>query len=108
MFPEITENFINKKPFLSENQIESFNMGIKRSTGEKFMKVRTVEGKIFIKIVAPNGIISNEYIDIPPYYTTAQRDELVKYLRYKKGLIQDDIATYLGISQSTVSNILRC
>ena len=83
-------------------------MGIKRSTGEKFMKVRTVYGKIFIKIVAPNGIISNEYIDIPPYYTTAQRDELVKYLIYKKGLIQDDIATYLGISQSTVSNILRC
>lgn len=107
MFLKIIDNFINKSPYLNENQIESFNMGIKRSTGEKFMKVRTVDGKIFIKIVAPNGIISNEYIDIPPYYTTEQRDELVKYLRYTKGLIQDDIATYLGISQSTVSNILR-
>ncbi|MPN50856.1 hypothetical protein SDC9_198496 [bioreactor metagenome] len=88
MFPEITENFINKKPFLSENQIESFNMWIKRSNGEKFMKVRTVDGKIFIKIVAPNGIISNEYIGIPPYYTTEQRDELVKYLRQTRDLFK--------------------
>ncbi|WP_346867277.1 MULTISPECIES: helix-turn-helix domain-containing protein [unclassified Clostridium] len=106
MLPDIIQNFTLQAPYLNQMNIISFNMGIKSTTGEKILRVKTIDGKVFIKTISLSGIVSTEFIEIPEFNTSQQRDLLIIDLR-KKGLIQDDIADYLNISQSTVSNVLR-
>lgn len=107
MVPELINNFIKQVPEINDTNIISFNIGIKPSTGERYMKLKTIDGMIYIKTLAQNGIVDTRCLKIPPYYTVQQRDELIRYLKTEKGLIQVDIADYLGISQGTVSNVLR-
>lgn len=107
MLPTIIDEFTEKAPYLNANNIVNFNMGIKPSTGERFIQVKTTEGKIYIKTISPNGIVDTRVIEIPDFYSKSERDELIVYLRTEKKLLQSDIAIYLGVSQSLVSNVLR-
>ena len=106
MFPSLVDKFTLEAPFLNPELVMDLKMGIKRSTGEKFAKVKTLDGKIFIKTVSPSGIVSTTFIEIPPYNSKEKRDHLIQELR-ESGMVQDDIADYLGIAQSTVSNVLK-
>ncbi len=106
MFPVIVENFVNKPPHLSQSYIVTATYGIRKKTGEKFLKVITIDKQIYIKTIGINGEVKNKYIKIPNFNTKEERDKLIFQLR-NKGYIQDDIADFLGISQSTVSNVLK-
>lgn len=54
----------------------------------------------------PSGVVDQREIQIPQYKTKTERDDIVMDLR-KQGFTQNEVATIMGISQATVSNIER-
>ena len=90
---------------VSPDELVSLNIGIKKRTGERFAKATTSDGKTYIKTLSRSGIAQNTIIEIPPYSTKEERDNIIGELSQTH--TQDDIADMLGISQGTVSNSLR-
>lgn len=103
---DILEKFKEDNPHLNMNEIMAVNIGFRNRTGERFVRVKTMDGSILIKEINYNGMISDETKVIRPYHNKEERNKLVRHLR-GTGLNQEDIADYLEISQGTVSNILR-
>ncbi|MBE7031980.1 MAG: helix-turn-helix domain-containing protein [Ruminococcaceae bacterium] len=96
--------FQNEKEIIPENLI-SLKLGVKKRTGEQFAKATTNDGKTYIKSFSYTGVEEQKLITIPNYLNKNQRNEIIKDLA--RTYTQDDIADMLGVSQSTVSNVLR-
>ena len=90
---------------VSLDELVSLNIGIKKRTGEKFAKATTSDGKTYIKSLLRSEVAQSTIIEIPPYSTREERDNIIREL--SQTYTQDDIADMLGISQGTVSNALR-
>ncbi len=103
--------FDNKNPmsvFLKELKLEDiieFKINRWNETGGLILKAKTVN-RYLIKLVYPSGIVENRSIEIPIFYTKSDRDKAIKDL-HRQGYKQTEIADYLDISQSTVSNVIR-
>lgn len=104
MSNDLINAFSNEPSVLSEDLV-SLNMGIKKRTGEKFVKATTNDGRTFIKSLSKSGVQQDTLVKIPRYSSRAERDTIIKEL--SKDYVQDDIADMLGISQGTVSNALK-
>lgn len=104
----VSDNLLNifaNDSVICPDELVSLNIGIKRRTGERFAKATTLDGKTYIKTLSKSGVSQNTVIEIPPYSTKEERDNIIKELSNNN--TQDDIADMLGISQGTVSNSLR-
>lgn len=88
------------------DSIISMKYGINKKTGEQFAKATFDDGKSLIRKITKSGIVSDESISIPKYNDKKSRNKAIKELKYQ-GRTQDEIASYLDISQSTVSKVLK-
>jgi len=101
----IEKNFIDTKPFVDPNSIDSFSFR-KKQNGEIIGILRTTEGITHIKTISPNGTVETTMIEIPIFFNLQERDMQILTF-YKKGYTQVDIATFMGLSQSQVSFIIN-
>lgn len=101
----IQQNFVNTRPYIDPNSIQSFNFKRKQS-GEMVGILRTNDGVTHIKTISPNGMIETTMIEIPVFPTTEDRNKQI-FDFYRKGYTQSDIAIFLDLSQSLVSRILN-
>lgn len=104
MSNDLISAFANETGISSKDFI-SLKYGVKRRTGERFVKATTFNGMTFIKTLSLNGIETSSLIKIPAFNTKEERDLIIKDL--SNTYTQSDIADMLDISQSTVSNVLK-
>lgn len=97
-------NVFSDESAVSLEDLVLVKMGVKKSTGERFAKAVTKDGKTFIKTLSESGIEQDSITIIPCYSSKKERDKIIKDL--SKKYTQEDIADMLGISQGTVSNSL--
>ena len=90
---------------LQKKQINSLSYGVKKRTGEKFIRASLDDGRTYIRTLSQSGINEQRQIQIPPYTTKAERDNIVMDLLDK--YVQSDVADFMGLSQGTISNIKR-
>lgn len=93
------------EPSVLKEDLVSLNMGVKKRTGEKFVKATTSDGRTIIKTLTKRGVQQDTLVKIPAYASKDERNAIVKEL--SQSYVQDDIADMLGISQGTVCNILK-
>lgn len=88
--------------------ITEFSFGRKKRTQTNYIKAKNVQGATYISELDSSGLRIETIIQIPPYNKSDKdtRDKIIKELHSKKHC-QDDIADFLDISQSTVSNSLK-
>lgn len=101
----ILDTFVESGPSLRTKDIIKFDMIIKKN-GERVGRVTTKDGVTYIRTISEEGVRIETNIKIPYYATVRERDDIIIYL-LKKGHVQDDVAQYMGISQSTVSAVKR-
>lgn len=102
---ELFEAFRNDEQ-VSPNDIVVLKKGFNRKTGTQYIKATTVSGKTYIKEFTNEGVEITKNLSIPHYETKKQRDKLIKELR-ENNYTQVEISDMLGISQSTVHNVLK-
>ena len=90
---------------LPRHQIKSLSYGVKKRTGEKFIRASLDDGRTYIRTLSQSGINEQRQIQIPSYTTRAERDDIVMDLLDK--YVQSDVADFMGLSQGTISNIKR-
>lgn len=78
----------------------------KNPTGGYVAKITTDTGTTYIKKISKTGVVKNSTVEIPYYETKSERDEIILDLLNDNHL-QEEVAEFLGISQSTVSNVLK-
>ena len=100
----IEQNFVNTRPYIDPNSIQSFNFKRKQN-GEMVGILRTNDGITHIKTISPNGTIETTMIKIPVFPTIEDRNKQI-FAFYEKGYTQVDISIFMGLSQSQVSRIL--
>lgn len=101
----IQQNFVNTRPYIDPNSIQSFNLKRKQS-GEMVGILRTNDGVTHIKTISPNGMIETTMIEISVFPTTEDRNRQI-FDFYRKGYTQSDIAIFMDLSQSQVSRVLN-
>lgn len=77
----------------------------KTQTGGQIAKVTTNTGTTLIREISKSGVVKDSIIEIPYYETKSERDEII--LDLLNNHLQEEVADFLGISQSTVSNVLN-
>lgn len=102
IFSKIEQNEMDVK----QDQIVSMKYGINKKTGAKFAKVTLEDGRSFIRTITNSGIVCDQSIKISAYSGTEERNIRIQEL-YAQGYTQDEIASFMEISQSTVSLVLR-
>ncbi|WP_418419892.1 hypothetical protein [Butyribacter intestini] len=88
------------------DQIVSMEYGSNKKTGARFMKATLEDGHSIIRTITNSGVICEQSIKIGAYNGIEERNRIISDL-YKEGYKQDDIASFMGISQSTVSGALN-
>lgn len=102
---ELFDAFKNDEK-VAANDIILLKKGFNRKTGSLYIKATTVSGETFIKEFTSEGKEITPNVSIPRYETKKQRDKIIKEL-YANNHTQVEISDMLGISQSTVHNILK-
>lgn len=98
----IENNFINSEPFISSNDIRAFSIE-QRQNGEYVGIVRVSNGTRYVKnLFSYNPML----ITIPVFTTSYERDAFIRNL-YQRGFTQHDISIFMGLSQPSISLILR-
>lgn len=87
------------------SEIEAMSFAIKKRTGERIAKATLRDGTTYVRTLSERGIDTKKMIKIPDYQTKEQRDEIVMELL--NDYVQDDVADFMGLSQSTVHNIKK-
>lgn len=87
-------------------QIMDLTLRTDKRSGMQIARAVLEDGTTLIKTVTKTGVVSEIKHTIPPITSTLQRNAVIKDL-YKNKLTQEMIAKMLGISQGTVSNVLR-
>lgn len=106
MYNLIEKNFIDTYPFLSQNDIKGFELKCKEN-GEQIGFVYLNNGKTIIKNVTPDGITITTFIEIPYFGNNLElRNNFIYSLYRVHRYRQADIAKFMSMSQSQISNIL--
>ena len=93
-----------------KNTLDGFKTmkkGVNKRTGDKYLRGVDENGTAYQLTETPSGIKEFQATNPPPYNTKEDRDELIREYYYNKHYTQERIAEIFGISQKTVSNILR-
>lgn len=107
MFKEVEKYFINKDPFLKQQEIETIHMGKIISKDQFYIRVKTVDGTVYIKFKDNEGKVLDKFIEIPPIYTLEDRDNTVRKLRNEENYLIEDIKIYLRLEIETIEKILN-
>ena len=91
---------------VTADQVISITYGSNKKTGAWFAKATLEDGRKFIRTITNSGIVCDQRITIGAYNGTEERNIRICELR-DQGYTQDEIASFMGISQSTVSVVLR-
>lgn len=103
----IIQNFVNTSPFILEKDITSVSFKLK-SNGEQVGIITTRYGTTYVKTITPDGLRTTSIIEIPVFYSRHERDTFIYNTLYRnQGYSQSDIALFLNMSQSQISNIIR-
>ena len=86
--------------------IVSLTFKTNSKTGAKTARAVLNDGTTLIKTITASGVISEKAATLPKITSVLQRNEVIKDLAKQKET-QETIAAMLGISQATVSNVLR-
>ncbi len=86
--------------------ITSLAMTQNKKTGARIARAVFDDGSTLIKTVTASGVISETAHRLPEITSVLQRNEVIRDLAKQK-ITQETIAAMLGISQATVSNVLR-
>lgn len=106
-FDLITKNFVQDSPNLSPQNIVSFTIKTKQN-GEIVGIVSTNMGITYIKTITPDGLKINSTIEIPFFTDNRERNRfIVEVLHERYKYTQTDIATFMNMSQSMISNIIK-
>lgn len=90
----------------SFSNIMSLSFKTDKKNGSRIARAVLDNGMTLIKKVTASGVVSEEVIKIPEITSIVQRNNVIKDLAKNK-MTQEQIASMLDISQSTVSNILK-
>lgn len=102
----ILKNFVNTYPFLSSEKIIAFELKQKEN-GEKIGIVSLEDGKTIIKNITPDGITITTFLEIPNFNNNLELRNKFIYDLYKiHKFKQVDIAKFMLMSQSQISNII--
>ena len=110
----MSEDLVEKKSgeilisnFFNQGEIVELQMAVDRRSQKKYVRVATEGGNVLIYERFPNGIISKSNFVVPIWTTKSERNEAILDLYEYEHYPQDKIAFILGVSQSTVSKIIR-
>ena len=102
----LTDNLMEVfKDNISPSEIEALSFGTQKRTGERFAKATLKNGTTYIRTLSEKGVDTRKTITIPDYQTKEQRDGIVMELL--NDYVQDDVADFMGLSQSTIHNIKK-
>lgn len=107
MFKEVEDYFINEDPFLKQQEIETIHMGKIMSKDQFYIRVKTVDRRVYIKFKDSEGKVLDKLIEIPPIYTLEDRDNTVRKLRNEENYLLEDIKIYLRLEIETIEKILN-
>lgn len=100
----ILKNFVNTEPSLMPSEIIEFSFKQKKS-GEQVGIVKTLSRVTYIKRITSDGLDITSVIKIPFFSSIEERNGFI--VKNLKNYTQEDIAIFLNLSQSQVSNIIR-
>lgn len=103
---EIFSKIENQDRAVTADNIISMNYGVNKKTGAKFAKATLEDGRSFIRTITNSGVVCEQCIQIPSCSGKDERNQIINDLHYQK-YTQDEIASFLGVSQATVSNVLN-
>lgn len=75
-------------------------------SGAEVTRITTYTGEMYIRVRGKSGFLLESKGNLPPIYNKEDRDQAIRDMARER-LRQEDIAAILGISQATVSNVLR-
>ena len=96
------ENDENK---ISADDIVSLSYNINKRNGQKIAKATLANGTSYVQTLTPSGVKIGNTIQIPSYNGAVERSKIVHDLN--EHYTQDEIASFLQISQSTVHNDIK-
>ena len=91
---------------VTTTDIVSASINNKKRTGETIARITYANGQTFIRKQSSSGLDEQIKITPPPITSKEERNQIIRELN-RKNYTQVEIADIVGISQSTVSNILR-
>jgi uncharacterized protein YerC len=90
----------------SAANVMSLAFKINQKTGAKIARAVLDDGTTLVKTVTSTGVVTQAVSILPEITSVAQRNRVIVDLA-KNNHTQETIAAMLGISQATVSNVLR-
>lgn len=108
--PELFKNYLERE--LSNNAIKKFIYNTDNKGNHRIIVINEIieDGIIkrnYLKATINNVTSNCNYFNVNSYINQIQRNEEIRRLHEKEGLIQIEIADIFNLSQSTISNILK-
>ncbi|MDY6320190.1 MAG: helix-turn-helix domain-containing protein [Bacteroidales bacterium] len=75
-------------------------------SGAEVTRITTYSGEMYVRVRGKSGFLLESKGTLPPIHSKEDRDQAIRDMARER-LRQEDIAAILGISQGTVSNVLR-
>ncbi len=104
-YPLIIKNFVDTNPYVKEEEIINFSFK-RKENGEQVGIVKIDSGITYIKRITPDGLDTTLIIKIPLFFSIEDRNNFIMKNLYNN-YTQADIAMFLNMSQSQISNIIR-